>query len=102
PTPTTDTHTLSLHDALPISHHIPVFGRLAQLDDLLAALVIRHVDGAGQACQHVVGQRVERRVGAQKIDDFKLLDLHDSNTTEVGDRKSTRLNSSHVKISYAV
>src|SRR5689334_24006503 len=64
-TATTEIYTLSLHDALPISHH-----RL-QIEER------RHV---------------RQRVGGS---DVRLL-------PRVQDRKSTRLNSSHSSISYAV
>src|SRR5437773_7148425 len=66
--PTTQTYTLSLHDALPIS---PVRG----------CMVIRP-NGYG------IWERMQRRLD----DMFKA----------TGDRKSTRLNSSHITISYAV
>src|SRR5690625_6947557 len=66
---TTDSYTLSLHDALPI----------------WANYVILATDGQWNA-DHV-------SVGNQD---------GDSGPTVTGDRKSTRLNSSHVAISYAV
>src|SRR5256886_4469922 len=61
-TATTEIYTLSLHDALPISHHV-----------------------------HHLG---DRRVHLPGHDARARLDR--------GDRKSTRLNSSHSQISYAV
>src|SRR5688572_32455222 len=64
-TATTEIYTLSLHDALPISHHRP---------DKLGELLGPEPEPVG----------LQRRV-----------DLD-------GDRKSTRLNSSHSQISYAV
>src|SRR5690554_7349522 len=77
-TATTAIYTLSLHDALPIScqHVEPGPGDLdAPLD----------VDGAQHLAQfHVVAG------------------LETLGTEVAGDRKSTRLNSSHVRISYAV
>src|SRR5262245_63177941 len=90
-TPTTDIYTLSLHDALPIylsrdQHHLG--GRI-------------RVDAGGGvqgparrlACRLRVLAVDERRAGAEQI---RLGDQH------VEDRKSTRLNSSHLGISYAV
>src|SRR3712207_9318805 len=80
-TATTEIYTLSLHDALPIFVAHPVLGELL-LDDVG---LDRHAEVVGLAGQ-VGGQVVvgvadlERRV----------------------DRKSTRLNSSHANISYAV
>src|SRR5437868_7567359 len=87
--PTPDTYPLSLHDALPISHR-------------------------GQLGDHVRRQRIERsfsrdchgRQGAVDLDldGLELLVTHGSPSRRCtgGDRKSTRLNSSHVSISYAV
>src|SRR5690349_23445001 len=67
-------YTLSLHDALPISQR-PGHqrGRTEAADRLMLGLVVRQSSG------HGVGRHCATR-----------------------DRKSTRLNSSHVEISYAV
>src|SRR5436309_12573211 len=72
-TATTDIYTLSLHDALPISAP----GGDEQ----------HHRDAAARA----------RRVAGCQLPPTAVLCGH-----EGPDRKSTRLNSSHVKISYAV
>src|SRR2546422_8160468 len=64
-TATTEIYTLSLHDALPISHVVAVG---------------RHAVGDRAGAQLVRGERVDHAI----------------------DRKSTRLNSSHGYISYAV
>src|SRR5437868_13093978 len=76
--PTTEIYTLSLHDALPIFGHRHRFSLVGHLDCLRLRvrhqLDARHHGGGG--C------RAERDLA--------------------GDRKSTRLNSSHVSISYAV
>src|SRR5690606_40114225 len=90
-TPPTHLSTLSLHDALPIC-----LGRLQvagvcggrdtkQLNKLFAGL-----------SQLLIGGRV---VTTDTADDFQKL-VHVP--LQWRDRKSTRLNSSHVKISYAV
>src|SRR5207302_6982903 len=78
---TTEIYTLSLHDALPIFS--PVWTGLAE-------------PMASSACELIWrGHTVEIAVDARREGDlaerFRALD-----------RKSTRLNSSHVKISYAV
>src|SRR2546430_11768847 len=73
-TATTEIYTLSLHDALPIC--------LAQ-DRLMAAL-------------HGAGEKI-RRVG-ELWSRFSL----EGGAENLEDRKSTRLNSSHSQISYAV
>src|SRR5207302_10108916 len=80
-TPTAEIYTLSLHDALPICHldgrrGLP--GELRRRRRLLA-----HLCGAARAGRRRPGRAARRRHSA-------------------ADRKSTRLNSSHVKISYAV
>src|SRR5207249_12205415 len=94
PPPASEIYTLSLHDALPI------FGR------------------AGVAVQQALVKREERsvlqeRVGAGNLvgagfvrgGNLKCVGYKQSETRAVHtaqDRKSTRLNSSHVSISYAV
>src|SRR5437773_9413678 len=74
---TTEIYTLSLHDALPIWHGRIVLldHRLVRLDDL-EDLRLARVDGPA---------------GIDAVD-------HEPDV----DRKSTRLNSSHITISYAV
>src|SRR5256885_10796240 len=80
-TATTEIYTLSLHDALPI---------------------YRAGDGAGRRAHHPRGPRALPPQMAQPDPDRlpRLHHLHDA--TALGDRKSTRLNSSHLVISYAV
>src|SRR5207244_11997237 len=86
--PTSELYTLSLHDALPISHQAGA--RLAQ--------------GAG-------GDQVDSTAGADGADDADGPGVGHCNAAAAGradagdgqgDRKSTRLNSSHQIISYAV
>src|SRR5690606_39309826 len=96
PTATADIYTLSLHDALPIS--IPD--------------AVRRVDGTGVTMAHWAAALLNNGLGryeaahlwAARADALH----HPLHATSVHalvawrDRKSTRLNSSHVKISYAV
>src|SRR5690242_21519299 len=84
-TATTAIYTLSLHDALPIS----VLERqpLAQQRDRVVLGGVLHV------VLRAVHLRVADVVAVQAV----RLDVE-----EHGDRKSTRLNSSHMSISYAV
>src|SRR3712207_7594937 len=77
-TATTEIYTLSLHDALPISSLDPV---VEPFDPVQVVEVPKE-----RAVLAVDLQRVERLVAARVA----------------GDRKSTRLNSSHANISYAV
>src|SRR3712207_8901509 len=73
-TATTEIYTLSLHDALPIYLH--------QLEG---------------------GRRADERGGvALRLPQPQVRDLRRGDEQPVGDRKSTRLNSSHANISYAV
>src|SRR3712207_8824521 len=79
-TATTEIYTLSLHDALPISTTPTTFlGAVASVgtDPLLASVVTRPP---------------RKRIRTSKR----------SACCSFGDRKSTRLNSSHANISYAV
>src|SRR5437773_9177331 len=73
-TPTTEIYTLSLHDALPISN-----GSLPRPETLESLADDSHV---------------ERVVGRCRVGRIRGRDSED--------RKSTRLNSSHITISYAV
>src|SRR5690349_22847779 len=73
-TAATEIYTLSLHDALPISL------REALLEDL----------------RGLIDERVH-----EPVDDLARLELA-RRELQLLDRKSTRLNSSHVEISYAV
>src|SRR5207249_9696528 len=83
PAPTA-TYTLSLHDALPISCRLPLRARQP------ARAVARRGHPRRRQREHRP-QPPCVRVGAET-----------GRTARVGDRKSTRLNSSHVSISYAV
>src|SRR3712207_8426428 len=82
-TATTEIYTLSLHDALPIS--------LNNLDMRHAVQMMRMLRGMADELGRTV-----------------VLVVHDVNVAScysdriVADRKSTRLNSSHANISYAV
>src|SRR5690606_41961399 len=71
--PSSETFTLSLHDALPISGNQLLALQAQQLADLTAVIAAHSRAQNLESAQHAAA-----------------------------DRKSTRLNSSHVKISYAV
>src|SRR5207248_11427425 len=96
PTPTA-THTLSLHDALPISRgwshsrHSPA--RPQQVGQAVAdQRQAQAHDDHGQA----------RDGGQLPVGGQEVLAVVDHRSEIGGDRKSTRLNSSHRTISYAV
>src|SRR3989442_6333590 len=75
-TATTEIYTLSLHDALPICHHL-----------------IGESEMAGASDHHHVAVALQMVVSRVNIREH---------VAAFRDRKSTRLNSSHVRISYAV
>src|SRR3712207_7160656 len=83
-TATTEIYTLSLHDALPISLVLLPFDRR----NLIGAKAIKFVQASGRKLPFGVG----------RFEDF----LHVLKFGLALDRKSTRLNSSHANISYAV
>src|SRR2546422_11209577 len=73
-TATTEIYTLSLHDALPISYDWP--GNVRELEHIIE--------------------------GAILLSNGQMIDVADLHLNDRQDRKSTRLNSSHGYISYAV
>src|SRR2546430_7921171 len=83
-TATTEIYTLSLHDALPISDLHQVRNEWSDFMPTVYPCVPGH---------EIVGRVT--KVGSA-VSKFKLGDI-----AAVGDRKSTRLNSSHSQISYA-
>src|SRR5690606_41904310 len=95
----TETYTLSLHDALPI------FGQ-KRVDDesgrhLNRGVRLRDEEGGATLLRPLIQFRVHPPVQSVVLQH----DLFDAPAGILGfpvDRKSTRLNSSHVKISYAV
>src|SRR5690606_41560503 len=99
-TSTTEIHTLSLHDALPIS----------EMDVPLAEPVVRAVTDAlalgdtgyasGTRCAEALAAFAAKRWNWDGVAVERTAVVPDVMTGV--DRKSTRLNSSHVKISYAV
>src|SRR5207249_12137624 len=97
-----DTYTLSLHDALPIC-------RVERLsDEHVPEPLRRRQRGGADGENDVVDQQrpvlqTDRVVEADVAADVLLLEqyLERLSVGELEDRKSTRLNSSHVSISYA-
>src|SRR5439155_21346502 len=92
-TPTTEIYTLSLHDALPIYRAFPL--HRSAWHNLRAFR--RHLLLVPQSDR----PKDERLLGQSAF--LADADLHERDlSSDVLDRKSTRLNSSHVAISYAV
>src|SRR5205085_6462512 len=81
--PPAENHPLSLHDALPISHLLKGKGQTAQ--DKAAVTSIRATTDKAADAFDQAAQNMPDKSGLQRRD-----------------RKSTRLNSSHSQISYAV
>src|SRR5437762_6014485 len=83
------TYTLSLHDALPISEDLDALLKLFDRIEADPALRVLVLTGTGRAFSsgYDLGAIAERNARAQE--------------QTAGDRKSTRLNSSHRCISYA-
>src|SRR5699024_12307257 len=99
--PTTPLPTLSLHDALPISDHLGI--DLEETPLLFAAQVACERAGAEADDRNPFEAVLEPVVGAAcRRDPFGQRAARIVVALRLGDRKSTRLNSSHVSISYAV
>src|SRR5206468_12388275 len=95
-----DLHTLSLHDALPI-----LIG-LAGTGDLVATALApqsRNRRAGELLAQGIPAAQIPERIG-QAIESLESVPLlaHALGQAGIEDRKSTRLNSSHDQISYAV
>src|SRR5690606_40028711 len=90
---TPETYAPSLHDALPISD---VAARPAGARD--AGTALPDIDGS----RLLASLEALGRIGALDGGGVCRLALTDEDKAGREDRKSTRLNSSHVKISYAV
>src|SRR5690606_41639802 len=84
--PTPAIVSLSLHDALPISQKLPDHGHFEYIIQFLQQKVFLWDFDANIP------------LSAQRIQE----EFHEEHILAFLDRKSTRLNSSHVKISYAV
>src|SRR3989442_6361436 len=79
----TEIYALSLHDALPISHNA-------------GGILVFDLPGLPQMGGH------STRVFHNEVVANDTVNFAPKGNTVAGDRKSTRLNSSHVRISYAV
>src|SRR5206468_11279668 len=90
----TATSTLSLHDALPISVHVGLGEQRRRVPRVHAAAVEQAGALADPGSRHAIERRADQAV--------RLATLDRVAGPGIGDRKSTRLNSSHDQISYAV
>src|SRR5690606_40454638 len=87
--PSPSRYTLSLHDALPISHRHSAPAPSRAASDTRAANRRPRAPSHCQCIRAICGGN-------------RRADPESATTPTAKDRKSTRLNSSHVKISYAV
>src|SRR5699024_12658167 len=101
PSTTSSTHNLSLHDALPIEDTKDTADKeekTSQDDNQTSA------ETTGKPMtnlQDIFSEAVQRTINFFSNREANVTALGDSLTQGVGDRKSTRLNSSHVSTSYA-
>src|SRR5256886_4000047 len=99
-TATTEIYTLSLHDALPICWFLPSLERLQDLDD---GWPQQHHPQHREDASHHREDHARRRLGGTFLSALALAATHLRGLhAQQADRKSTRLNSSHSQISYAV
>src|SRR5690606_41576937 len=92
--PPPELYTLSLHDALPISgNYLAFFSSYSYLQQVLEALRSHWPEIPLRAQSPGMDEAARKAFIDGFTDDSRWVGL---------DRKSTRLNSSHVKISYAV
>src|SRR5258705_5393865 len=92
-TATTEIYTLSLHDALPIS-------AWAALESMAARLATQSASGQEISALRQMFATFEGGAEQAKLDEYSEVNIEFHQT--IIDRKSTRLNSSHLGISYAV
>src|SRR5690606_42165088 len=98
--PPTRPSPLSLHDALPISAVLGLLPRPAT-----GSRMIVHLPRSGCAMKIIksITGRFTPKAQAMRVLEQELQEFaYDGLVEDPQDRKSTRLNSSHVKISYAV
>src|SRR5690606_41340177 len=98
----TDISSLPLHDALPIFKTVERFDRLLLVGCVVALLVV-FIPGLGSSvngAQRWINLGVSKFQAVEAVKVMYIVWLA-SYLVRFRDRKSTRLNSSHVKISYA-
>src|SRR5690606_41704482 len=92
------TYTLSLHDALPI------FQNLSEAADTVTLEAALKKIATLQYTENLSGKPASQNTDdtEEPVPNPQVIDIGPAGTAMRLDRKSTRLNSSHVKISYAV
>src|SRR5262245_64501941 len=94
---TTEFYSLSLHDALPISEKSIVLRFQRGCDAHLVSVCVR-----GEREQARMLRRPAEPPDTRLLRSLQNRDFTDEASNSPADRKSTRLNSSHLGISYAV
>src|SRR5690606_40984839 len=98
---TPELDTLSLHDALPIFGSFRYGSQVAAMAAIISRRVDSHLDRLyGKLLGPLMKIIGDRRLIIVPSGPLNYVPFHALKVD--GDRKSTRLNSSHVKISYAV
>src|SRR5690606_41545809 len=95
------TSLLSLHGALPILRQLAKAGALDDVCAANRAMVYDVIECWAKQSKTKSQSRTDRAVAALQADPQEWLTTPEVSDARL-DRKSTRLNSSHVKISYAV
>src|SRR5688500_12889430 len=100
--PSSRTCAPSLHDALPILAELEA-AEGAAFDRLFLEMMVKHHEGAIEMAEQMKqdGKFVDAKTLADIIISAQLAEIAEMQVL-LGDRKSTRLNSSHLVISYAV
>src|SRR5699024_11919045 len=95
-TPLTNIYTLSLHDALPILNEIK---ELLENQGKYTEESLKKLEGLMREAADILK---EKTATVDEIKEIITALTNAKDSLEIEDRKSTRLNSSHVSISYAV
>src|SRR5207249_10383124 len=93
----TQLHTLCLHDALPISHTIH-----GSAGEAIVRVALSASHGYMGASERELGRSIVVELRASPLSGGMASSASSGKEGRPRDRKSTRLNSSHVSISYAV
>src|SRR5207249_11254693 len=100
--PYTELYPLSLHDALPILHlSFDLCDRAAGIETVFDLLLKRY-DRDSLRPYGAASEVLEKVASLGRTEDFRREIEALQQQHKAGDRKSTRLNSSHVSIAYAV
>src|SRR5207249_12250040 len=91
---------LSLHDALPIWFFAGIAGSVSV--EAFDSNTTAFIGANARVNQDATGASALQSVSVAAVNDADVFAIAGATAGAIGDRKSTRLNSSHVSISYAV